>query len=198
MARYSVDLTAEEVEQVKAIALSEDRTMASALRCLIRRAIHVGNTLENRVNQRQIDSRSQAKQHRPDPTPARAGTDPEKNKKEKRERKVAPLAITKEILSDLSEYTGKQYKPKLNTKARELIAGLMAKGATVEDFKEVHRKKAAEWKGTEFAQYLRPSTLYGNKFGDYLGQPEQEETMDPAIARVLAAPDANWAKKYDL
>ena len=45
-------------------------------------------------------------------------------------------------------------------------------GATLEDFKTVHRKKVAEWRGTDMAKYIRPSTLYGSKFDEYLNQAE--------------------------
>ena len=45
---------------------------------------------------------------------------------------------------------------------------------TVSDFETVIKKKYNEWKGTEFEKFLRPSTLFGTKFEEYLNQ---QETM---------------------
>ena len=44
----------------------------------------------------------------------------------------------------------------------------MKEGFTIEDFKTVIDKKAAEWQGTDFEQYLWPTTLFGTKFEGYL------------------------------
>lgn len=43
-------------------------------------------------------------------------------------------------------------------------------GYTVEDFYTVIDKKYDEWQGTEREKYLRPETLFGNKFESYLNQ----------------------------
>ena len=47
MPRYSIDLTDEEALEVKTIAKEEDRTVASALRCLVRRQLQVVKLLDN-------------------------------------------------------------------------------------------------------------------------------------------------------
>lgn len=45
-------------------------------------------------------------------------------------------------------------------------------GATLEEFRHVHRVKAAEWVGTEQETFLRPSTLYApSHWEDYRDQP---------------------------
>lgn len=55
--------------------------------------------------------------------------------------------------------------------ARQLISARLGEGYTVDDIKAVIDKKAAEWKGTSMAQYLRPATLFGKeKFEQYHGQ----------------------------
>ena len=41
---------------------------------------------------------------------------------------------------------------------------------TVDDFKTVINNKCNDWLGTDWAQYLRPQTLFGNKFEQYLNQ----------------------------
>ena len=43
-------------------------------------------------------------------------------------------------------------------------------GFKFEDFKTVIDKKVTEWKGTDMAKYIRPSTLFGTKFESYLNQ----------------------------
>lgn len=54
----------------------------------------------------------------------------------------------------------------------EFIKNRIADGFTLDDFKKVITKKAAEWMGTEMEQFLRPETLFGAKFEGYLNQPE--------------------------
>ena len=43
-------------------------------------------------------------------------------------------------------------------------------GYSLDDFKQVIEKKVNEWKGTEMEKYLRPETLFGTKFENYLNQ----------------------------
>ena len=50
------------------------------------------------------------------------------------------------------------------------IKARISEGATLEDFKTVIDKKYDEWMGTEFAKFLRPETLFGSKFHQYLNQ----------------------------
>ena len=56
-------------------------------------------------------------------------------------------------------------------KTRELINARLNEGYTLEDFRTVIAKKTAEWKDDpRMAGYLRPETLFGTKFEQYLGQ----------------------------
>ena len=41
---------------------------------------------------------------------------------------------------------------------------------TVEDFKKVIDSKSKEWLNTDFEKYLRPATLFGTKFENYLNE----------------------------
>ena len=76
----------------------------------------------------------------------------------------------------LNQKTGQNYRssPK---KTQSLIRAREAEGFTLEDFKTVIDKKAAEWgkepeKGQkDMRPYLRPETLFGTKFESYLNQP---------------------------
>lgn len=76
-----------------------------------------------------------------------------------------------EIVADLNARTDSRYKPG-GRETRKLIHARWAEGHRLEDFRRVHAVKAAEWKGTERARYLRPQTLYGTKFEAYLNQPD--------------------------
>ena len=50
------------------------------------------------------------------------------------------------------------------------IHRLLAEGFQLEDFISVIDKKYQQWKGTRFEQFLRPQTLFGNKFKIYLNE----------------------------
>lgn len=78
--------------------------------------------------------------------------------------------IYKKIIGYLNEKAGMKYKT--SSKATQgHIKARLAENYTVEDFYSVIDKKCAEWRGTEFEQYLRPKTLFGTKFEDYLNAP---------------------------
>ena len=51
-----------------------------------------------------------------------------------------------------------------------LIKSRMNEGFTVEDFKKVIDSKSNEWLNTDFEKYLRPATLFGTKFENYLNE----------------------------
>ena len=73
------------------------------------------------------------------------------------------------IISFLNTTCNKAYKTNTR-KTRDLIKARLREGFTVEDFKSVIKKKHEEWRGTEFEKFLRPSTLFGTKFEEYLNQ----------------------------
>lgn len=74
----------------------------------------------------------------------------------------------KEIVDHLNARLGTHYKP-TTPATRKLLKARLNEGFTVEEIKTVIDKKAAEWLGNaSMAQYLRPETLFGNKFESYL------------------------------
>lgn len=81
--------------------------------------------------------------------------------------------VYKEIINYLNNKIGTNYKY-TSKKTQTLIHARTEEGFTIEDFKTVIDKKAAEWLGTDMAQYLRPETLFGTKFEGYLNQKEKE------------------------
>jgi uncharacterized phage protein (TIGR02220 family) len=80
--------------------------------------------------------------------------------------------ISKEILLHLNKVLNSEYKPvKANL---SLIEARLNEGYTKEEICEVIDKKFKEWKDTDFAKYLRPSTLFNaTKFSSYYGQKVQ-------------------------
>lgn len=80
-----------------------------------------------------------------------------------------------EIIEDLNCLIRGHYKPNGQT-TQKLIRVRWTEGFRLEDFKKVHRNKTKEWlNDPKFSKFLRPETLYGNKFESYLNQPEIEE-----------------------
>ena len=53
---------------------------------------------------------------------------------------------------------------------QSLIKLRLSEGFTVEDFKKVIDSKSKEWLNTDFEKYLRPVTLFGGKFENYLNE----------------------------
>lgn len=83
------------------------------------------------------------------------------------------------VVAALNEATGSRYRSTSATTLRHLLARLR-EGFTVEDCKEVIRKKSEEWGGTDMAKYLRPETLFGSKFEGYLNAPEDPKAKERA------------------
>ena len=77
--------------------------------------------------------------------------------------------IYSRIIEYLNSKTGKAYKS-TTKKTQSLIKSRLDEGFNEEEFFKVIDNKVAEWKGTEYEKYLRPETLFGNKFEGYLNQ----------------------------
>ena len=56
----------------------------------------------------------------------------------------------------------------------QYIADKLNQGYSTEDFIKVIDNKASDWLNTEYARYLRPSTLFGDKFEEYLNKPQPQ------------------------
>ena len=75
----------------------------------------------------------------------------------------------KEIINHLNLRTGQHYK--YNTdKTKSLIKARLNEKFTLNDFKVVIDKMCVEWMNTDMQKYLRPETLFGNKFEGYLNR----------------------------
>ena len=61
------------------------------------------------------------------------------------------------------------YRPSTKN-TQSFISARLKEGFTVEDFKKVIDVKVENWIGTDFEKYLRPATLFGTKFENYLNE----------------------------
>ncbi len=85
-----------------------------------------------------------------------------------------------EIIDYLNKKANVHYRD--NTpKTRELIMARLKEHFTVEDFKRCIDNMVSEWKGTEFEQYLRPQTLFGNKFESYVNRAMKKKTNETSF-----------------
>ena len=64
--------------------------------------------------------------------------------------------------------------------SKKRVLELIVKGYKFVDFKSVIDHKISKWKDTEFKKYIRPETLFGNKFETYL----HESRNSTAIQRL--------------
>ena len=75
-----------------------------------------------------------------------------------------------DYLNKKTERTGKEKYSSTSVKTQTLIKARLREKYELEDFKTVIDKKCKEWLGTDMEKYLRPETLFGNKFESYLKQ----------------------------
>lgn len=97
------------------------------------------------------------------------------NKNDNNEKNDKNNIMVAEIISYLNEKTGKNFKSGV-AKNRDLIKARLKEGYSVEDFKKVIDIKVAEWLNDEnMSKFLRPETLFSNKFEGYLNQKPKQE-----------------------
>lgn len=75
-----------------------------------------------------------------------------------------------QVVEYLNERTGKAFKTTVK-ETRQLITERQQEGFTIDDFKAVIDNKATEWSHeVKMHPYLRPKTLFGDKFETYLNE----------------------------
>lgn len=113
----------------------------------------------------------------------------------------------KTIVGYLNEKTKSTYRT-TTRETKRLIKARLNEGFTVDDFKTVIDKKTAVWfNDTKMKNYLRPTTLFGPKFEEYLnekvkGVPDQPNKNDPyytqKINPMTGQPDPNGLTRYQI
>lgn len=97
-------------------------------------------------------------------------TEKKSSSKTKENLKADNTAAYYEIIGYFNKKANANYRPTTET-TQKLIDTWLRQGFTVEDFKTVIDRKCSEWLDTDMAKYLRPSTIFSNKFEEYLGAP---------------------------
>ena len=83
--------------------------------------------------------------------------------------KEKEINIYSRVVTRLNDLASKSYRH-TTKKTKMLIDARLKEGFTEEDFYKVIDIKCKEWIGTNMDIYLRPETLFGNKFEGYLNQ----------------------------
>ena len=92
----------------------------------------------------------------------------------KDELQIGLTAKTVPIINHLNSKTGSKYRVS-SAKTKSLIKARLKEGYTVDDFEKVIDIKCDEWLNTSMSKYLRPETLFSNKFESYLNQPPKQQ-----------------------
>lgn len=97
------------------------------------------------------------------------------------------------IIGYLNEITNKNYTTKNKATIKDIQARIK-EGYVFDDFKYVVDIKAKQWMNTEMEQYLRPQTLFGNKFNSYINERpitngKQISKIESAISQTTRAVD---------
>lgn len=93
-------------------------------------------------------------------------------KKEKRIEEEREEILYVEIIEYLNSQTNSNYKHSTK-RTRDLIKARWNEGFRLDDFKKVIDIKTKEWiNDPKFSKFLRPETLFSNKFEGYLNQKE--------------------------
>jgi uncharacterized phage protein (TIGR02220 family) len=77
--------------------------------------------------------------------------------------------VRQQIIDYLNDKTGKRYRP-TNQKTIKFIDARIKEGYNYNDFRQVIDNKSKVWLGTSREIYLRPETLFGNRFDSYLNE----------------------------
>ena len=102
----------------------------------------------------------------------------EDDKQQQSNNNVTTLSKKKEnnnnnIYSLVIDYLNKKASTnyRASTKnTQSFINARVKEGYTIEDFKKVIDSKSKDWLNTDFEKYLRPATLFGTKFENYLNE----------------------------
>lgn len=99
-----------------------------------------------------------------------------------------------DIIKYLNEATSKSFK--VTQKWKDLIKARWNEGQRLDDFKKVIDVKTNQWlNNQEMNKYLRPATLFGNKFDDYLN--EYRPQVNSSISDEIAESQRRLSEAYE-
>jgi uncharacterized phage protein (TIGR02220 family) len=77
--------------------------------------------------------------------------------------------LTDGVVSYLNEKSERNFRSN-NSKTESLVRARLKEGWKEVDFLQVIEKKCKDWLNTDMEKYLRPETLFGNKFENYINE----------------------------
>lgn len=102
------------------------------------------------------------------------------------------LDIIKQVIDYLNNKNNSKYKYSTKT-TQDKINARLNEGYKLDDFIAVIDKKVKEWSNTEMGVYIRPETLFGNKFESYLNQKRGNKNEEELAKQKVNIP--NWYNK---
>ena len=101
--------------------------------------------------------------------------------------------IYMEIISYLNNKSGKRFSYK-NQQTKKYINARIKEGYILDDFKKVIDIKCLKWLNSSMEDYLRPQTLFSNKFEGYINETlkTKKDTVDKANETINKAKQFDW------
>ncbi|MFD1317354.1 conserved phage C-terminal domain-containing protein [Loigolactobacillus zhaoyuanensis] len=100
------------------------------------------------------------------------------------EQRTKLAATSAKILAYLQQQSGKQFENAVAT--QQLLADLFDSKVTVKQIKQVIDWKCKDWYGGDFWKFVRPQTLFGPKFKQYLLEAPPPPHVQPAAQLTRA------------
>jgi len=121
---------------------------------------------------------------------------PNKNYKNIENDKNNNKPIYADVINYLNLKTGKRLK--VTNKVKDLINARLNENFTLDDFKQVIDNKVKTWQYGDMEIYLRPETLFSNKFDGYLNEcPKKVEGVPEKDLGINAKSDEYFKKKLN-
>jgi len=113
--------------------------------------------------------------------------------KETKVEEAKEVDIYREIIEYLNMQSGKRYSYKTQTTKRFINARLK-EGYIFSDFKKVIDIKCSKWLNSSMEDYLRPQTLFSNKFEGYVNETlnGKKDIVDKANDTISKAKQFDW------
>ena len=109
-----------------------------------------------------------------------------------------PIENNKEVIKNVIEFLNNKTNKNFTTKSSKTISCInsrLKEGFIENDFIKVIEIKTEKWLGTSMEEYLRPITLFGNKFDSYLNETNKINKGNERFAKTQSAVDR--AKQVD-
>ena len=117
------------------------------------------------------------------------------NTEKEKEKEKDINNIYSDVINYLNFKASKNFRPN-TTKTKSLIDARTNEGFTLEDFKTVIDVKCSSWLGTDYEKFLRPETLFSNKFEGYLNE-KPKKTVKPTTNKATVIVDDDYINKVE-